>query len=232
MNMPTKAVILAAGRGKRLRPYTDSTPKPLLPVNGRPTLAYILDAVGKTNVTDVCLVTSYLAHQIEAYVGDGTPWRIQVQYRRRPPQGTADALKATMDFLTQSTFVIAADYVLPLNYLQVLQKAYFQAGTPLAVSLKRLPVHELSKRSSVRWNPENRQVFEIIEKPALGIAPSSIGASLLYIVPPDIRGYLQHITLSERGEYELPSVINRMLQDGYEMTGCLQEAPPEFKIIK
>jgi NDP-sugar pyrophosphorylase family protein len=226
---PTRAIILAAGRGHRLRPYTDNTPKPLLPVNGRPTLDYILQALAMAAVTDVCLVTQHLAGQIEAYVGDGHKWAMCAGYRRQPAMlGTAHALKMAADFITAPCFVLAADYALPLTYLQDLKAAYRQSNATLAVSLKQLPLTEINNRSSVRFAADGR-ILEIVEKPAPGTAPSAIGASLLYIVPPVICRYLVDMPLSERQEYELPAVINQMLSDGYEMVGCLQPAPPEWQ---
>ena len=84
IDQPRRAVVLAAGRGRRLRPHTDHTPKPLLPVNGRPTLDFVLTALARAGVTDLCLVTHYLAGQIQAYVGDGTQWGMAVCYRDQP----------------------------------------------------------------------------------------------------------------------------------------------------
>ncbi|MDX1686578.1 MAG: nucleotidyltransferase family protein [Candidatus Promineifilaceae bacterium] len=225
---PTRAVVLAAGRGRRLRPHTDSTPKPLLPVRGRPTLTYTLDALAAAGVGDVCLVIGYLGEQIVAFAGDGSAWGVRVHYRQQQqPTGTADALRQARDFLTEPTMVVAADYILPEHYLADLKEAYRASGKDLAVSLKRLPPGELASRSSVRFD-EAGNVAAIVEKPDPDAAPSQIGASLIYVVPSAITHYLERLTLSSRGEYELPAVVNRMIQDGYEVAGVLQEAPEEW----
>lgn len=224
---PSRAVILAAGRGRRLRPHTDHTPKPLLPVGGRPTLDYVLAALAHAGVDQVCLVTRYLAEQIEAYVGDGARWGMAISFRRQPALGgAAQALQAAVDFLAAPAFVVAADYALSLDSLRQLKAAYLAQEAALAVSLKRLPTGELSARSSVRFSDDGR-ILEIVEKPAPGAAPGPIGASLIFIVPPDIRRYLKELRPSARGEYELQTVINQMLRDGYPIAGCLQAAPPE-----
>ena len=76
--MIKSAVLLAAGRGKRQRPYTDVTPKPLLEVHGRATLDYVLCAVAKAGVERVCIVTNHLEEKIIEYVGDGSKWNLEV----------------------------------------------------------------------------------------------------------------------------------------------------------
>ena len=66
-----QAVILAGGRGDRLRPLTDNVPKPMVPVHGRPYLAYQLDELKRQGIADVVLLTGYLGETIENYFGDG-----------------------------------------------------------------------------------------------------------------------------------------------------------------
>ena len=94
---PRTAVLLAAGRGRRLRPHTDQTPKPLLPINGRPTLDYVLTAIAAADIHQVCLVTHYLEEQIVAYIGDGSRWGLSARFVHQPAMlGTGHALKVAM----------------------------------------------------------------------------------------------------------------------------------------
>lgn len=200
----------------------------MLRVRGRPMLAYTLDALAAADVGEVCLVIGYLGEQIADYVGKGLDWDLRVTYRQqRERRGTADALREARDFLTEPTFVMAGDYILSRDYLVELKETYLASGKEMAVSLKRLPAEELASRSSVRLDEEGN-VTAIVEKPEPGAAPSNVGASLIYIVPPAIRRYLEKLHLSSRGEYELPAVLNRMIQDGFEMRGVLQKAPEEW----
>lgn len=225
---PTRAIILAAGRGKRLRPFTDTTPKPLLPVNGRSTLDYLLCALQTAGVTDVCLIIGHLGEQIRDFVGNGRCWGMNASFIEQTHLlGTAHAIQPAADFIQTPCFIVAGDYIVPPDYLATLKAAYVQAGTDMAVSLKELPPDELHSRSSVRFS-ENGRILEIVEKPAPGTAPSHIGASLIYIVPPAIRHYLANLALSQRQEYELPTTINQLLQAGFTMTGCIQSAPIEW----
>ncbi len=78
-------MILAAGRGERMRPLTDHTPKPLLEVGGQPLIAWHLEALAGAGVEIVVINTAWLADRIEEWVGDGARWGVQVVYSREPP---------------------------------------------------------------------------------------------------------------------------------------------------
>ncbi len=75
-------MILAAGRGTRLAPLTDTTPKPMLPVAGYPLIHWQLAALSEAGVTDVVINLHHLGEQIEAFVGDGSAWQLEVEYSR------------------------------------------------------------------------------------------------------------------------------------------------------
>ena len=93
--MIRSAILLAAGRGQRQRPYTDGTPKPLLPVNGRPTLDFVLCAAARAGIKSVCIVTNYLEEQIFQFAGDGSRWNLAVTFAHQATlRGNGDALMA------------------------------------------------------------------------------------------------------------------------------------------
>src|SRR5947199_7554581 len=99
------AIILAAGLGTRLRPYTEKTPKPLLPVQGRPILDWSLGALPAA-VDRVLVVVHYLADQIEAYLKTQkhrTRWETVVQ---EEPRGTGDALRSCKERLRSERFLV------------------------------------------------------------------------------------------------------------------------------
>jgi len=79
-----KAMLLAAGRGERMRPLTDSTPKPLLPVAGRPLIAWHLSRLAACGIRDVVINLSWLGEQIAAALGDGTAHGVRIHYSREP----------------------------------------------------------------------------------------------------------------------------------------------------
>lgn len=82
-------MILAAGFGKRLRPLTETTPKPLLPVAGKPLLQYHIENLAAAGITDLVINTSWLAEQIEDYFGDGDNFGVSIRWsRERQPMET------------------------------------------------------------------------------------------------------------------------------------------------
>src|SRR5262249_22590015 len=97
------AIILAAGLGTRLRPHTLTTPKPLLPVQGRPILDWALGALPAT-VDRVLVVINYLGEQIEAYLRAQKHFAHWAAVRQEVPRGTGDALRACRDQLRSEHF--------------------------------------------------------------------------------------------------------------------------------
>lgn len=75
-----RAMILAAGRGSRLRPFTDTCPKPLLPVKGQPIIDYHLEALKRAGIFEVVINTGYLGDQIQMHIQDGAQWGLSVCY--------------------------------------------------------------------------------------------------------------------------------------------------------
>ncbi len=80
-----RALILAAGRGERMRPLTDTTPKPLLPVHGKPLIVWQLERLATANIRYVVINTSYLAEQFPATLGDGSRWGLRIRYSFEGP---------------------------------------------------------------------------------------------------------------------------------------------------
>jgi dTDP-glucose pyrophosphorylase len=224
------AILLAAGRGKRQRPYTDVTPKPLLEVNGRATLDYVLTAVAKAGVARVCIVTNHLEDKIFDFVGDGSSWNLSVTFAHQNElRGNGDAmLSVPGDWIqVEPVMVVATDYILQEDSLLELVETHEGRGADITMSLKECPVQELSARSSVEVD-SNWLVKRIVEKPNPDQIMSPYAASVMFIFPPAIWEYLPKVQPSRRGEIELQSAVDMMIQDGYVALGLLQPAPPEW----
>jgi len=228
--MIRSAVLLAAGRGKRQRPYTDVTPKPLLEVNGRATLDYVLCAVAKAGVERVCIVTNHLEEKIFDYVGDGSRWTLSVTFAHQAElRGNGDALLSVPKgwIRDESIMVVATDYILVEHTLLDLVRAHKRHKADITMSLKECPIEELSTRSSVDVATDWR-VRRIIEKPRREEIMSPYAASILFIFPSQIWEYLAKTEPSSRGELEMQSTVQTMIEDGFKAIGLLQTAPLEW----
>src|SRR5215210_7848993 len=118
-----QALILAGGKGTRLRPLTVYTPKPVVPVCTRPFLLYQIDTLRHAGVTDVTLSLSYQPHKIEQQLGDGSDYRVKINYTVEPqPMGTAGAYKFAADLIREPTVVFNGDIVTNLDLRAVIRE--------------------------------------------------------------------------------------------------------------
>ncbi len=228
--MIRSAVLLAAGRGKRQRPYTDVTPKPLLQWNGRATLDYVLTAVAKAGVQRICIVTNHLEEKIFEYVGNGSKWNLNVTFAHQSElRGNGDALLSVpREWIPKEpVMVVATDYILEEDSLFELVKAYEQQHADTIMCLKECPVEELMSRSTVDVDSDWR-VKRVIEKPRREEIMSPYAASIMFILPLAMWDYLPKIEPSPRGEIEMQSAVQMMIEDGYKTFGLLQPAPQEW----
>jgi NDP-sugar pyrophosphorylase family protein len=120
--------ILAGGLAKRMRPLTESVPKSLLPVNGKPFIAHQLRLLQAQGITEVVLCTGFLGEQIVDYVGDGRAFGMQIKYSNDgdEPLGTAGAIRKALPLLPQSLFVLYGDSYLTCAFAAV-EKAFLDS---------------------------------------------------------------------------------------------------------
>jgi len=111
-----RAIILAGGKGTRLRPFTQIVPKPLLPFKDRPILEHILLYLKKYGITDIIITVSHLGYQIKNYFGDGRDLGLKIEYfEEKEPLGTAGCLLPFRSKLTETFLVIGGDNLTTLN---------------------------------------------------------------------------------------------------------------------
>jgi N-acetyl-alpha-D-muramate 1-phosphate uridylyltransferase len=102
-----KAMILAAGRGERMRPLTDHTPKPLLSVGGKPLIVWHLERLAKAEFKEVVINYAHLGEQIEQALGDGSAWGLRIQYSpETTPLETAGGIANAMTLLGDAPFLV------------------------------------------------------------------------------------------------------------------------------
>lgn len=103
-----KAMILAAGRGERMRPLTDHTPKPLLPAGGKPLIAWHLERLAAAGFRDIVINHAHLGQKIEAALGDGSQWGLCIRYSPEPPGAleTAGGIANALPLLGEEAFLV------------------------------------------------------------------------------------------------------------------------------
>lgn len=114
-------MILAAGRGERMRPLTDHIPKPLLEVAGKPLIIWHLEKLAKANFEEVIINHAHLGGMIEAYVGDGSRWNLKITYSREgSPLETAGGIKKALPLIGDQPFlVVNADIYTDFNFATI-----------------------------------------------------------------------------------------------------------------
>jgi NDP-sugar pyrophosphorylase family protein len=161
-----KAIVLCAGKGERMRPLTDRTPKPMLPINHKPVLEYIINLCRKYDIKQIAVNTSYMPEKIRAYFGDGSRFGVSIRYSlERDLLGTAGALNNFRDFLNEPFFVIYGDNITDLN-LQAMRKAHKEKNATATMF-----VYQGEKQMDANTTPgcvvldDSSFVKEIIERP-------------------------------------------------------------------
>lgn len=132
---PTQAVILAGGRGARLRPLTDTLPKPLIPFHGRPFLSYTLDQLRGQGFKEVLVLVGYLADQVREYCGDGRRWDLKIKCVESPAAAeTGQRLRDAAPLLASDFLLMYCDNYWPMRLPQMWQ-AYQQSGALAMVTV-------------------------------------------------------------------------------------------------
>jgi MurNAc alpha-1-phosphate uridylyltransferase len=141
MTRPPKAIVLAAGRGNRMRPLTDHTPKPLLPVHGKPLIQWHLEALARDGVREVVVNTAWLEDQIPAALGDGSRFGLTIRYSMEGRDhggaletagGIATALPLLADHADDCFWVVSGDIHSPAFRFDAATAQRFAEGPHLA----------------------------------------------------------------------------------------------------
>ena len=125
-----KAVILAGGLGTRLRPYTKSLPKPMLPLGKKPILEYEIEWIKKNGIKEIVICVSYLRKKIENYFGDGSKFGVKIEYAiSSKPLGDAGQLKTAQKFIDDTFVCVYGDSLFDFNLRKMIteHKRKYQA---------------------------------------------------------------------------------------------------------
>ena len=203
-----QALILAGGKGTRLRPLTVYTPKPIVPICNRPFLLYQIDTLRRAGVTDITLSLSYQPEKIEQQLGDGSNFGVKLKYTVEPqPMGTAGAYKFAEDLIREPTVVFNGDVLTDLDLKSDDQTASKQRGATASIFL--IPVEDASMYGVVETDEEGR-VQRFVEKPKPGETDCRNINAGAYVLEPKV---LDLIPKGENYSFEY-ALFPKLLEQG------------------
>jgi NDP-sugar pyrophosphorylase family protein len=202
--LAVKTIILAGGKGTRLKPYTSVLPKPLMPLGDRAILEILIRQLARQGFADITLSVGHLAHLIEAVFGDGVGHDADLTYVREDvPLGTAGSLRLVPDL--DSTFLMLnGDLVTTFDYREIVS-AHRASGNMLTIAV-------LSRRVEVDYgvltvdhvDGEAPRVVQFTEKPKLDFNVS-MG---IYVLEPEVLRYIP-----EQRYFDFPDLVQRLLAE-------------------
>jgi dTDP-glucose pyrophosphorylase len=209
-----KAVLLAAGRGTRMRELTADLPKPMIQVRGKPVLLYIIEGLQSAGIKQFLIVIGYRGDVVKEYFGDGTCFGLRIQYATQLVQdGTGRVVDLAKDFVCQGPFVLSYGDILvdPTNYRRLVELADDVAAI---ISVKRN--EDVSKGGAVFLN-ESFELVDLREKPKAGEPTSPWYNAGIYAFRPNIFEFVAKLRPSPRGEYELTDAIRELALSGHKV---------------
>lgn len=201
---------MAAGEGSRLRPITESWPKPVLPIDGRPVIATLLRDLAAAGVERAYVVTGHLAEQVEELVGDGSGFGLRVAYARQPSVlGSADTVRRGLAAGAEAPFVVtAADTVFqPGDVARFVAQAAAAAGA-------------LAYRFDPPPDPPHRFAMRVVDGRVLSVldrdASSKASGAPLWAIGPELLPYLDGLG---GPPFELSQAFERAIAAGVVING-------------
>jgi len=216
-----KAVILAAGRGTRMRELTAELPKPMIKVRGKPVLQHIIEGLRDAGIRECLIVVGYRADAVRSFLGDGSRFDIAIQYVTQTVQdGTGRVVDLGHDFVDNRPFILAYGDILvdPANYKRVVD-----LPDDVEALLTVTGAEDVTKGGAVFLNDE-MELVDLREKPKPGEPTSPWYNAGLYAFRPSIFDFTAKLKRSPRDEYELTDAIRDLAQSGkkvraLELTG-------------
>ncbi len=212
-----KAVIMAGGKGTRLRPLTSNQPKPMIPIANTPCMEHIVRLLERYGFEDILVTLEFMPEVIQDYFGDGSKWGVKMEYSiEEEPLGTAGSVKYVEDRLTERFVVVSGDALTDVDLDQAVA-LHEERGAEVTLILKR--VEDPSGFGIVVVDDEGR-VTEFLEKPDPDEVFSYTANTGIYIVEP---GVLQDIP--EGQEYDWSKeLFPKLLQEERPIYGYVMES--------
>jgi len=221
MTKTDRAVVLAAGRGTRMRELTNDVPKPMIEVRGKPVLQHIVQGLRDAGVRKFLIIVGYHAEAVRNFFEDGRRHNIAIEYATQAVRdGTGRVVNLARNFTGESPFVLSYGDILisPVNYKRIVDLPDHMEAV---ITVTR--AEDVSKGGAVFVN-EQMELVDLREKPKPGEPTSPWYNAGLYAFRPSIFEFIAKLEPSPRGEYELTDAIRALAQSGkkvqaLELTG-------------
>ena len=206
-----KAVILAGGLGTRLRPYTKSLPKPMLPLGVKPILEYEIEWARKNGIKEIVLCVSYLRNKIEDYFGDGKKFGVKIEYAvSKKPLATAGQLKTAEKFIDDTFVCLYGDSIYNFS-LRNMIKHHNKSKANVTMSLFD---YKFNLKYGVIDTKKSCQVTAWNEKPEFS-AKINIGC---YVMEPEVLKLIP-----KNKEYGMDNVIRKVLSSKKKVSSVISK---------
>ncbi|MCF8565738.1 NTP transferase domain-containing protein [Alicyclobacillus tolerans] len=178
-----KAVIMAGGKGSRLRPLTWNLPKPMVPLLDRPCMEYIIDLLKRHGITDIAVTIQYLPQAIKGYFGDGSEYGVRLHYfEEETPLGTAGSVKNAQEFLDDTFIVVSGDALTDFNLAQAIDfHTSKQAVATLVMTKVDVPVEY-----GIVGTDGDGKITRFLEKPSWSEVFSNTVNTGIYVLEPEV----------------------------------------------
>lgn len=218
-----KAMILAAGKGTRVRPLTYDLPKPMIPLLGKPVMAYLVEHLAKYGVTEIMVNVSYLHDKIEEYFGEGHQFGVQIGYSFEgytnddgevvpQPIGSAGGMKKIQEFgkfFDETTIVLCGDALIDLDVKSALFE-HRRKGALASVITREVPWDKVSSYGVVVTDKDGR-ITQFQEKPSRQDALSNFISTGIYIFEPEVIDLIPSGQTFDIGSQLFPLMAERAL---------------------
>jgi len=218
-----KAMILAAGKGTRVRPLTYDLPKPMIPVLGKPVMAYLIEHLAKNGVTEIMVNVAHLHEKIEDYFGEGEQFGVQIGYSFEGytkedgevvavPIGSAGGMKKIQEFggfFDDTTVVLCGDALIDLDLKAALLE-HRRKGAMATVITKEVPWDKVSSYGVVVTDKDGR-ITQFQEKPKQEEALSNFISTGIYIFEPEVLDLIPSGVEFDIGSQLFPMLVEKGL---------------------